>query len=857
MNLDAEQSLFDACRDADPATREQLLAACADAALAARVRRLLAAHDGGAASIEKGVAPPSPLAMPRQIGPYRVLERIGEGAMGEVYLAEQQEPVRRRVALKVLKFGVGTREVIARFELERQALATLAHPNIARILDAGATGDGRPYFAMEHVAGIPITRYCDDRGLPRAERLALFGQVCAGVQHAHLRGIIHRDLKPSNILVAEIDGHPAARIIDFGIAKATTAAGGDAEAHTRIGHLLGTPEYMSPEQAQLSPLDVDARTDVYSLGIVLYELLTGARPYAVTRDAVTPEAIAREIAVGEPVKPSARDATLRGDLEWIVLKSIEKDRNRRYSSPQELAADLERHARNEPVLAGPPSWTYRTGRFVRRHRLAVSAAAGLFIAALVFGSGMAWLARENARERDRANAEAEIARRVTAFTAGLFELASPEASGKSETTARELLDSGVRRLEAELARERPETRAALLEAAANAYRGIGELQESSRLIGEAIALRRERAAEDPAAYAGVLLREAALRRDQGNYDAAAEIGREAVATLAKAIAAGDDSLEDARTDAELELAEILRLGSRLEEAAPLAGQALSRVEADSPRSATHVTALFMVGRIHAARGEVAQAEPLLRHALALQVDLEGESSEDTVDARNGLAELLVVAGKTDEAETLLRANVEATRRIYGDRHAMHGITWNNLGNALSDIPEKFGDAEQAYLRAIDILSASLGVAHPEIATTYHNLGALYLKTHEWQKSADVHRKALDLRTALIGPDHPNTTSSRMGLALALNKLGKQAEAEALMRQAQAAFARSLGPDHWRTANAQYYLGVVLEAEGKRAEALREVRDAHARLVAALGADHPRAQAAAGTLAELMAAGPGA
>jgi tetratricopeptide (TPR) repeat protein len=289
----------------------------------------------------------------------------------------------------------------------------------------------------------------------------------------------------------------------------------------------------------------------------------------------------------------------------------------------------------------------------------------------------------------------------------------------------------------------------------------------------------------------------------------------------------------------------------------LANEALARVERESPRSAAHVTALFLVGRIHAAQGQLAEAEGLLRRALSLQVGLQGELAEDTVDVRNGLAELLVVAGKTDEAEKLLRENVEATRRIYGETHAMHGITWNNLGNALSDIPEKFGDAELAYLRAIDILSASLGVAHPEIATTYHNLGALYLKTHEWQKSADVHRKALDLRTALIGPDHPNTTSSRMGLALALNKLGKQAEAEALIREAQAAFANSLGSDHWRTANAQYYLGVVLQAEGKQAEALREVRDAHAKLVAALGADHPRAQAAAKTLAELTAAGPGA
>ena len=474
MNLEAEQALFDRCVEAGSAEREQLLAACPDPALRERVRRLLAAHDQGPPSIDAGISALSPLAMPRTIGPYRILERLGEGAMGEVFLAEQRQPVRRQVALKVLKFGLSTREVIARFELERQALAVLTHPNIAGILDAGTTGDGRPYFAMEYVGGVAITRYCDERNLPLPERLALFAQVCAGVQHAHLRGIIHRDLKPSNILVTEIDGRPACRIIDFGIAKATTPIGGGTDAHTRIGHLLGTPEYMSPEQAQLSPLEVDARTDVYSLGVVLYELLTGKRPCAVTRDAPAPDVLAREMAQCNIVRPSIRvtepdaerearavrrgldsralAARLRGDLDWIVIKALETDRNRRYTSPLELSADLARYAAHEAVLAGPPSWSYQAGRFIRRHRVGVAMATGLFLAAILFGTGMAWLAREAARERDRANVEADIAKRVTAFTAGLFEMANPESSGSSsDISARALLDAGVRRLELQLA----------------------------------------------------------------------------------------------------------------------------------------------------------------------------------------------------------------------------------------------------------------------------------------------------------------------------------------------------------------------------------------------------------------------
>jgi len=875
MSLEAEQGLFDACLDAGPGERDKLLDDCPDPALRERVRRLLAAHDQGPASLDAGISALSPLATPRSIGPYRILERIGEGAMGEVFLAEQQQPVRRRVALKVLKFGLSTREVIARFELERQALAVLAHPNIAGILDAGATGDGRPYFAMEYVGGIAITRYCDDRSLPLESRLALFAQVCAGVQHAHLRGIIHRDLKPSNILVTEIDGKPACRIIDFGIAKATMPISSGTDAYTRIGHLLGTPEYMSPEQAQLSPLDIDARTDVYSLGILLYELLTGTRPYAVTRDALSPEVLAREIAGQDAKRPSDRAAApdpeaeararrrglsiralaarLRGDLDWIVLKSIEKDRDRRYPTPFELAADLERHARNEAVLAGPPSWSYQTGRFVRRHRLVVAAAASVFLAAILFGSGMAWLARETARERDRANVEADIAKRVTSFTAGLFEMANPESSGSRDITARALLDAGVRRLELELVQEKPEVRAELLQAAGNAYRGIGEYQEAARLVGESVTLRKERMAEDPAGYARALLALALLRRDQGNYEGAAGIGREAVEMFEAADARGDEALAEELVAARLHLAEILRRGSRLDEAAALAEASLASIEPEDLGSAIHVDATYELGRIRTAQGRLPEAQKLLQRGLEMRLALGEEQSEQTIDVRNGLADNLVQMGKPEEALPFLRQNVDAAGRIFGEQHGAVGIAWNNLANALVDIPGREVEGEQAYRKALEILSGSQGPAHPEVATTYNNLGALYLKSKQWEKAADAHRRALDLRLAMLGSAHPNTSASQLGLALALNKLGKLKEAESLLRSALAGLTESLGAGHWRTANVRYYLGVILQGQGRKEEALQEVRAAQAVLMESLGPDHPRTQAAQKTLAELDAA----
>ncbi|HEU4517669.1 MAG TPA: serine/threonine-protein kinase, partial [Steroidobacteraceae bacterium] len=305
------------------------------------------------------------LGLDRRVGAYRVLERIGQGAIGEVYLAEQTTPVVRRVALKVIKLGMDTREVIARFEAERQTLAIMSHPSIAQIYDAGVTESGRPYFVMEHVPGIPLTEYCERHRCSLRSRLALFLEICDGVQHAHQKGIIHRDLKPSNLLVAERDGRPVPKIIDFGVAKATAPGLQPSDAHTRLGHLIGTPEYMSPEQAQLSPLDIDTRSDVYSLGVVLYQLLVGALPYRLTGDTATPAQIRHELLASDIRAPSevlrrepARSAAMaaqcattprsllravRGDLDWIVLKALEKDRNQRYPSVSGFAADVQRH----------------------------------------------------------------------------------------------------------------------------------------------------------------------------------------------------------------------------------------------------------------------------------------------------------------------------------------------------------------------------------------------------------------------------------------------------------------------------------------------------------------------------------
>jgi len=805
--------------------------------------------------------------VPSQLGPYRVLERLGEGSMGDVYLAEQQAPMCRRVALKILKFGLSTYEVIGRFELERQTLALMTHPHIARIFDAGATNDGRPYFAMEYVPGAPLTQYCDEHKLDIDARLGLFGHVCSGVQHAHLRGIIHRDLKPSNVLVTEIDGQPVPKIIDFGIAKAATVAGANSDARTARGHILGTPEYMSPEQAQLSPLDIDLRTDVYSLGVLLYELLTGLRPYAVTRDVITPAVLAQEILTRDAAHPSAlvadrsveaREraenrclsaralaARLRGDLDWITLKALEKDRHRRYASTADLAADIERHTRHEAVLAGPPSAVYRVRKLARRHRIAATTLAALFVTAIVFGSAMAWLAQQTARERDRANYEALVARRVTAFTAGLFELANPAVLGSSDVTARELLDSGVTRLQTELRNERQDVRAALLEAAGNAYRGLGAYDKAERALKTAVELRVAESIREPAAHAQALLNMALVKRDQGDFAAAEQLARHAAHSLERPTDAR------AKQRALLELIEILRLRSQLHEAAQVAETSMSADERSGEILTTeYARAMGLLGRIRIAQGRLGEGEQLLTRSVALHRQIDGNLAGATIEARSGLADALVVMGEAARAEPILRELVKNLQAIYGERHPAVGVAWSDLGNALSDIRASFDESEQVYLKALDILLERNGPAHPEVATIYNNLGAAYLKLKEWRKADAAYEKAVALRLATLGPTHPDTAATKTGRALALNKLERYAQAETLLREAIAVLAEELGSDHWRTANTQHYLGVVLMNQQRFEDAEQEMRRAYNIQLKALGSRHPRTKATQQSLKEL-------
>jgi serine/threonine protein kinase len=501
-------------------------ATAGDAALRARVEALLAAHENPGSFLESPAIDiavttnmPSIVEQPGTvIGPYKLLQQIGEGGMGVVFMAEQAHPLQRTVALKIIKPGMDTRQVIARFEAERQAVAMMDHPNIAKVLDAGTTDTGRPYFVMELVKGVPITKYCDEKHLPLGARLELFVQVCQAVQHAHQKGIIHRDIKPNNVLVAEYDNRAVPKVIDFGVAKATAQKLTERTMFTEFGQVIGTVEYMSPEQAKLNQLDIDTRSDIYSLGVLLYELLTGSTPIELQRlRSAAFDEMLRIIREEEPPKPSLRLSTsdtlpsiaanrhsepanlsrdLQGELDWIAMMCLEKDRNRRYESASGLGRDIERYLHDEPVHACPPSTAYRVKKIIRRNKLPVAAAAALTLTLMLGIIGTTWQSIRATHASALARQEADKEQAINQFLREMLQSANPWARSPADAfkgrdaTVVQVCDAAVARLDAVALKDRPEVEAALRATIGETYGSLGRGEEGEVQLREAVRLAR-------------------------------------------------------------------------------------------------------------------------------------------------------------------------------------------------------------------------------------------------------------------------------------------------------------------------------------------------------------------------------
>ena len=704
------------------------------------------------------------------VGPYRILERLGEGGMGEVYLAEQSEPVRRRVAIKTIKRGMDTREVLRRFESERQALALMSHPSIARVLDAGTTPDGRPYFVMDLVTGPPITEYCDRHRLTVARRLALFLEVVAGVQHAHLQGIVHRDLKPSNVLVEEHDGAPIPKIIDFGIAKAVGEGALDRTRVTAEGHLLGTPAYMSPEQAGLRSTPVDTRTDVYSLGVLLYELLVGAPPLdpKVLR-ASAYEEIRRMIREVEPARPSVRVVglagteglgatrgtelaalrrTLRGDLDWITLKALEKDPERRYTTPSELAADIRRYFGNEAVLAGPPTLRYRARKFVRRHRTGVAAASLVAVALVagVVGTTLAMLRASRAEQEARRSAA--TANQTAAFLAGLFRESYPSRARGQTPNAREILDRGARRVDRELG-DQPMVRAQLAGIIGDVYREIGEYDEAGKLLRESLALEEAARPPDSLTLANAYNRLGILMRVTGRRDSARTLLERALGIRERSL----DSLDLDLASSYNNLANLYAVSGAFDRAVPLAQRALAirecRLSANDPQLGASYS---NIGTMLSETGDLEGARPYYERNLRIQEAQPGPESPGLAAAIYNLAGLEHQLEHWDTARAQYERALGVLERVYAPDHVEVSSALLNIGSVAAHQGD-FGRAESVLVRASAIRTKVFGADSPMQAKVLRAQGEL------WRREGKLHESRQALEHALRGFDRRDRVDS--------------------------------------------------------------------------------------------------
>ena len=711
--------------------------------------------------------------------------------MGTVYLAEQTSPVERRVAIKIAHSPLG-RDGRLRLAAERQAMARLSHPNIAQVLEAGSTDDDHPYFAMEWVEGMPMTAYCDRRQLDLKARMRLFLAVCSGVQHAHQKGILHRDLKPSNILITEIDGTPVPKIIDFGIAKALDRPLLDLTLDTGED-ILGTPAYLSPEALSASGgVIADTRGDVYSLGVLLQELLIGERPFAKGESSLAqllrktreePASLSQRwqgldtesrnrLARSRATPPRELSRRIRGDLDWIVLRAVARDPADRYPGVSELAADVERHLSDRPVLAGPPTAAYQLRKLIQRHRIAV-----VFSALLLLALAGGFVARSlEAARANRQAVEARVARaeteRVVDFLVELLGSADPSQALGSEPTAREILQEGAARLEGEELEATPRVRARLLHTTAEVQRGLGEASAGLPLATEALTIRRRALGESHPDVAASMLLVARLESDIGNYERSETLLDEALALY-----------RASHGESSAEVVQVLR----------------------------------SLGALHEATRRYDQALTYYQRALAVAEEVAGPESVEVADALNNMGVVHWRRNDYPQAEAVYRRALRLKEELFDAHHPSLAMTLNNLGDVLRD-SERLEDAHAAYQRAFEIREAVLGAEHPHLGVTLNSMGNLKLRLGHWAPAEALFQRARTLWEQALGPEHDWVAYAFSNLGLGYHAQGRDEDAEAMQRRALAIRRTALGDADPVVGQSLALLGQALRARGLLAEA---------------------------------------
>ena len=755
----------------------------------------------------------------QRIGPYQIVKEVGRGGMGIVYLAERDDDqFQRQVALKRIKRGMDSEEIVQRFWHERQILASLQHPNIARMYDGGLTDDGQPYLVMEYIEGHRIDRYCDTKKLSIENRLELFQTVGAAVQYAHQNLIVHRDLKPSNILVSE---NGSVKLLDFGVAKLLSDDASPARSpKTKTGIRVMTPEYASPEQVQGKP--ITTASDVYTLGVVLYELLTGRRPgegvlsqtgglngvataiqhpsTAVTYDiersdkeeTITP----RMISASRSTTVDRLQRRLKGDIDTILLTALQQEPDRRYASAEAFVEDIKRHLAGLPIEAQPDSLTYRFGKFIRRNKMAVASAVGLVLLLVGYAVTITIQSRLIAQERDKAV-------EVTAFVRDLFEGSNPYADTNDRIDTlriRDFLDRGAQKVEAEL-NSQPLIQAQMFDILGDVNRKLGRYNEAEPLL------------------------EKALRTRLDHKDATASERAESLHHLGYVLFDID----------------------RMEEADSLFLQALAiRKRLFGERHVDVAQSLNALGNLRHEQGRFDESESFYREALEQRIQFLGAEHLKTVETMNNLAAILTQKANYEEAEPLLREALEISLRQFGEEH-LHGTAiMNGLAYVLTDLGE-LDEAEELQRRVLAIRRKRFDTAHPELTTAINNLGALLAQRENYEEAEGLYRESIAMRQTIYGDDHPAVAIGLNNLAMLLKDKGDLAEAEEISRQVLVSFQRLLGEDHPSVAIVNVNLGQIISDRGRLEEAIGYLRTALSIRRAKLREDHP---STARTMSEL-------